>query len=315
MTKNKPTKRREPLYFDPTTDYGFHKLFGEEANKDLLIDFLNSMLPEHHQIADLTFKQREQHPDTAKERLIIYDIHCTAISGEYFIVEMQKAPQKYFTERSVFYGSTAVVKQGKKGKKWQYDFKTVYFVGILNFNYDTDAARWGKRKLIRKFTLKDEDGIELSDKLQVRYLQLAFFNKKPSQLKTRFDKWCFFLKNLENFSHIPKILKEDIFMKALTVAKISRSNPDNYTMNLMHRNAKRDTDNAIEWAKEMSMAEGRKQGLEQGLEQGIEQGMEKGIVLGIEKSLKKGILTIEQIADTYEVSVDYVLKIKAKMPI
>ena len=28
-------------YFNPYTDFGFKKLFGEEASKDLLIDFLN----------------------------------------------------------------------------------------------------------------------------------------------------------------------------------------------------------------------------------------------------------------------------------
>jgi hypothetical protein len=36
------------IYFDPTTDFGFKKLFGEEANKDLLLDFLNVLLPKQH---------------------------------------------------------------------------------------------------------------------------------------------------------------------------------------------------------------------------------------------------------------------------
>ncbi len=43
-------------YFNPYTDFGFKKLFGEEASKDLLIDFLNPLLPAHHQIATLSFK-------------------------------------------------------------------------------------------------------------------------------------------------------------------------------------------------------------------------------------------------------------------
>ncbi len=30
-------------YIDPFTDYGFKKLFGEEPNKDLLLDFLDGM--------------------------------------------------------------------------------------------------------------------------------------------------------------------------------------------------------------------------------------------------------------------------------
>ena len=29
-----------PKYINPYTDFGFKKLFGEEANKELLIDFL-----------------------------------------------------------------------------------------------------------------------------------------------------------------------------------------------------------------------------------------------------------------------------------
>ena len=37
-------------YINPYTDFGFKKLFGEEANKDLLIDFLNQLLPDYHQI-------------------------------------------------------------------------------------------------------------------------------------------------------------------------------------------------------------------------------------------------------------------------
>lgn len=44
-----------PKYINLYTDFGFKKLFGEEANKDLLIDLLNQLLPEVHQIQSLTF--------------------------------------------------------------------------------------------------------------------------------------------------------------------------------------------------------------------------------------------------------------------
>ena len=40
-------------YLNPYTDFGFKKLFGEEGTKDLLTDFLNQLLPAHHQIASL----------------------------------------------------------------------------------------------------------------------------------------------------------------------------------------------------------------------------------------------------------------------
>ncbi|SKA68178.1 PD-(D/E)XK nuclease family transposase [Thiothrix eikelboomii] len=37
-----------PIYLNPLTDFGLKKLFGEEPNKDLLISFLNTLLPAHH---------------------------------------------------------------------------------------------------------------------------------------------------------------------------------------------------------------------------------------------------------------------------
>ena len=63
-------------YFNPYTDFGFKKLFGEEGSKDLLLDFLNQLLPAHHQIASLQFKNPENLNDTAKERTAIFDIYC-----------------------------------------------------------------------------------------------------------------------------------------------------------------------------------------------------------------------------------------------
>ena len=40
-------------YLNPFTDFGFKKLFGEEPNKDLLIDFLNQVL-KGEKVKDLT---------------------------------------------------------------------------------------------------------------------------------------------------------------------------------------------------------------------------------------------------------------------
>jgi len=43
-------------YIDPFTDFGFKKLFGEECNKDLLLDFLNELLhKEEGKIVSITY--------------------------------------------------------------------------------------------------------------------------------------------------------------------------------------------------------------------------------------------------------------------
>ena len=41
-------------YVNPYTDFGFKLLFGTPMNKDLLIDFLNSLLHLEHEITDVT---------------------------------------------------------------------------------------------------------------------------------------------------------------------------------------------------------------------------------------------------------------------
>jgi predicted transposase/invertase (TIGR01784 family) len=80
-------------YINPFTDFGFKKLFGEEAHKELLIDFLNALLPAHHHIRDLEYTKNESAGETALDRKAVFDIACTGSNGERFLVELQKAKQ------------------------------------------------------------------------------------------------------------------------------------------------------------------------------------------------------------------------------
>jgi predicted transposase/invertase (TIGR01784 family) len=204
-------------YINPYTDFGFKKLFGEEGNKDLLIDFLNQLLPPHHQIAELNFRNPENSADLSAERKAIFDIHCQALSGERFIVEMQKAKVKYFKDRSLFYVTFPIRDQAQKGD-WNFRLEPIYFVAILDFEYDEAEER---RKFRRDVALKDQDGEVFFDKLHFKFLQMPLFNKKENELKSKFDKWCYFLKNLESFDHIPSILNEPIFQKAFGTAELA----------------------------------------------------------------------------------------------
>jgi predicted transposase YdaD len=51
----------------------------------------------------------------------------------------------------------------------------------------------------------------------------------------------------------------------------------------------------------------------QGLERGEERGLERGLEKGIRLELKRGDMTLKEIADYFEVSIDFVIKIKLKM--
>lgn len=211
-------------YINPYTDFGFKKLFGEEVNKDLLIDFLNQLLPSYHQIAALTFRNTEMLGELAHERKAIFDIHCEAISGEKFIVEMQKAKVNYFKDRSLFYATIPIKEQAKKGD-WDFRLTPIYMIAILDFQYDENEER---QKFLRSVKLKDQDGDVFYDKLTFKFIQMPLFLKEESELESHFDKWIYFLKKLESFDGIPTILNEPIFEKAFEVAEVAKMTPLQY---------------------------------------------------------------------------------------
>ena len=204
-------------YFNPYTDFGFKKLFGEEGSKDLLIDFLNQLLPAYHQIAELSFKNPEKVPSTPKERKAIFDIYCQTAKGERFIVEMQKAKVNFFKDRALFYSTFPIKEQAKKGL-WNFELMPVYFIAILDFIYDEKEE---ESKFRRDVCLKVQDGDVFYDKFHFKFLQMPLFNKQEHELETHFDKWVYFLRNLENFDHIPVILNEPIFQKGFEIAELS----------------------------------------------------------------------------------------------
>ncbi len=207
---------------------------------------MNQLLPVYHQIADLNFRNLENLADLSAERKAIFDIHCKAVSGERFIVEMQKAKVKYFKDRSLFYVTFPIRDQAQQGD-WNFRLEPIYFVAILDFEYDEAEER---RKFRRDVTLKDQDRDLFFDKLFFKFLQMPLFKLKENELKTKFDKWCYFLKNLESFDYIPSILNEPIFQKAFGTAELARftaQQRDSYEQSLIQY---RDLKSALETAVE-----------------------------------------------------------------
>lgn len=161
-------------FINPFTDVGFKRIFGQEINKDLLIDFLNGLLEGEKHIVDIRFLDKEVLPAFAQDRGVIYDVYCTNESGEQFIVEMQNRPQVNFRERALYYLSRAVARQGERGADWQFRLKAVYGVFFMNFCLDSDS-----HKLRTDIVLSDRETHEaFSDKLRFIFLELPSFTKE-----------------------------------------------------------------------------------------------------------------------------------------
>ncbi len=243
-------------YVNPFTDFGFKKIFGEEASKPLLLDFLNALLPEQNKIANLSFKNNEQLGQTEADRKAIYDIYCETEGGEKFIVELQKARQNYFKERTIYYSTFPIREQAEKGE-WNYSLRAVYCIGILDFTFDDYESEPEKSEVVHTIKLKNQNGKVFFDKLTYIYLEMPNFKKPEANLGTRLDKWLYFIKHLEDFQTIPEIFKDEVFKQAFEkaeLAKLGQAELENYEMNLK---IYRDFKNTITTAFDEGKVEGK----------------------------------------------------------
>ena len=244
-------------YINPFTDYGFKKLFGEEPNKDLLLDFLNELLKEEQgEIIDLSYLKTEQLGTTSIDRKAIFDLYCENEKGEKFIVELQKSKQDFFKDRSVYYSTFPIRDQAKRAE-WNFELKAVYTIGILDFVFEEDKKDTGKFRYDVKLTDTETQKV-FYDKLTFIYLEMPKFNKGIDELETRFDKWLYILKNLNKLDRIPDNLQEQIFEKLFETAEIARFTPDqvqSYEDSLKYY---RDLKNSLDTAREEGREEGEK---------------------------------------------------------
>jgi len=263
-------------YINLLTDFGFKRLFGTEPNKELLIDFLNVMLPAKHQVQDVSYKNNENLGNTPLDRKAIFDIYCQSTTGEKFIVELQKAKQNYFKDRSVYYATFPIQEQALKGE-WNYKLSSVYTIGILDFIFDDHKK---EETLLHTVELKNQKGKVFYDKLKFIYVELPKFTKTVDQLESHFDKWLFLLKHLSDLEAPPEALQEMVFDRLFEVSEIANFSvveQEAYENSLKYY---RDLQNVVATSREEGIEEGRQEGFEQGRQEGRQEGREEGIQEG-----------------------------------
>jgi predicted transposase/invertase (TIGR01784 family) len=274
-------------YCNPFTDFGFKKLFGEEAHKDLLIDFLNALLPEKHRIRNLEYTKNKASGATVLDRKAIFDIACTGENGERFIVELQKAKQNFFKDRSVFYATFPIREQAERGDLWDFELAAVYCIGILDFVFDEDRNNADYLHFVQ---LKNQHNRVFYDKLTFVYLEMPKFTKPESELITQTDKWLYFIRHVSRLDGIPEALQERIFEEAFRTAEIAQFNQaeaKEYEASLKYY---RDMQNVVDTAIEEAVAKAREEEREKGREEKHEGKRE------IARNLKRLGLSVSDIA-------------------
>ena len=260
-------KQTEDRYISLLTDFGFKRIFGTKPNKDLLINFLNSLFGKEQVITDVKYLNSENVGDVYTDRKAIFDVYCENEKGEKFIVEMQNAYQKYFKDRSLFYATFPIKEQAPKVADWDFNLKHVYVVALLNYKMQEESFDSGKIShdvgLLDKKTKK-----VFNDKLTFKYVEIAKFDKPLDQLRTLYDKWLYALKNLSRLENRPKKLRDKIFDKLFEeaeIAKFSKRELQEYEDSLK---AYRDIKNSLDSAEEKGRIKGRAEGRIEGRAEG-----------------------------------------------
>lgn len=289
-------------YINPFTDFGFKRLFGSEINKDLLIDFLNQILGKREQVKTLSYMNVEQFGPNFKDRKAVFDLYCENEKGEKFIIELQNVKQEFFKDRCIFYSSFPIQSQAQKGKKWNYELKAVYLIGILNFGFP-DAP--GVERFTREVKLIDTQTQEVFyDKLCYIFLEMPKFKKEENELETHFEKWLYILKNLHVLQERPIKLQERVFERLFTQAEISKLEPKEMRTYQESLKIYRDNYSALEYAEKEGLKKGREEGRKEGKIEG-----ERNKAIQIAMQLKLDGMPIERVAKITGLSIEEIGKL------
>ncbi len=285
-------------YINPFTDYGFKRIFGEEPNKDLLIDFLNSVLfDELGQITDLKYLCTKFTGYTYSDPRSVLDILCENEKGEKFIVELQKTKFKFFKEKALYFTNLPIWMQAQKND-WNFELKAVFVIAILDFILDENKNDTVNFRYDVKFN--HIQTIEIfQDKVTIIYFEMPKFNKQLEELANNYEKWLYVLKNLGKLERFPEKLRTEIFEKLFNVAEIARFTPEQLYFYEESLNAVREMKNVLDTA------------IEESFEKGTEKGIEKGIKKVAINALNCG-LKLEEIVNITGLSIDEIEKLKEK---
>ncbi|WP_435223954.1 Rpn family recombination-promoting nuclease/putative transposase [Niabella hirudinis] len=282
-------------YIDPLTDFGFKRIFGSAPQKDLLIAFLNELFKGRKVIRDLVYNQTENGGPARHYRKTIFDVTCTGVHGETFIIEVQRASQKYFIDRAIFYAASRLHEQGPKGDKyWGFELTEVYFIGLADFNF----SDFSSGQYLHRVRLTEEATHKVYyNKLWFIFLELPNFNLEEKELKTDLERWVYVLRNMGKLQKIPVTLCNEVFQKLFEIAKIANLKAEEYMLY-----QKDILDRWTEYAV-LKTAE----------EKGIAEGKAKGKAEVVENLISKFGFTDEQVINAAGVCLDFVKKIRLSL--
>lgn len=169
----------------PLNDVVFKKLFGENHDKILLIQFLNSVL--HADISDLTIREEKLTIEKVEDKQGILDIKAELKNGERINIEVQLLNQHNMIHRTLFYWSKLYSENFKKKGNYS-DLKKTIVINILGFNLLEEVPFHSSYHLY-----EDKFKVLLTDLIEVHFIEFPKFLSIEKDLNNPLHRWLLFL--------------------------------------------------------------------------------------------------------------------------
>ena len=288
-------------YADLLDDDVFKLVFGRESTKDVMIEFLNQVIPDRR-IADLEFIDKEMHPVERDCKGAVYDMFCKTDDGSRIIVEVQRRKQPFYPERALYYSTFQIQRQVEAGAE-EYDFLPVYVVNLLDFEMDKDSS---DSKVMSVYRLYEEQSHRLlTDRVTFIFIELPKFNKTIDELDGNILEGMYFcFKNMTVLESRPEVLDHQVFAKIFEASELY--NMDKITRDkVLHKmTTERDLRNQMAYARKEAIAEGLAEGRAEGRAEGLAEA-----TMQIARNMRSMELDVEVIAKVTGLTVGEIEKL------
>ncbi|MCP5503250.1 MAG: Rpn family recombination-promoting nuclease/putative transposase [Leptospiraceae bacterium] len=225
----------------------------------LLTDLLNSVLgfEGNQKITRLKILNPEIPGDLMSDKLSVLDIHAKNKNKQYFGIEMQAFPQKFYGKRILYYWAKLYSQQIVRGKKYS-DLKPVYSVSFLNFKLlETENYH----SIFRVLEAEGRE-IALTKDLEIHILELKKFLNTSGTQESNLEDWIYLIQKAEKLKEedVKKLkIKNPVIreaVEALQDISLDRKTRNYYEMRLK---TERDHEATIEYAFEEGLKKGKEE--------------------------------------------------------
>ena len=266
------------------SDYGFKATFGNEADSLFLRRSLQALIQSDIAIEQVTFLPNELNKLSKDSRSGVYDLACQDAEGNFFIVEMQLAEYAEFIHRMKFYSLYRFNTLVKKGDYTFDNLPRIYCIGILAKSIFPHIADYYNMAVLR-----NQRGELIDEQTTFVTVELAKFDKPLANIASDLDKLIYTMKTLHTVtepSQWPQFWTEEWLKKAIDELDKKAMSPEELLIYEMTLSA-----NALAIKNEKRKIDQAKKN-------------------AIKNLLTLGILTTEQIAQSFDVPTDFVLEVQ-----